>query len=50
MTTEKRSFGHRESEKPPDTVGAVYGALACVCYGYEAILERWVSRMLAVII
>ncbi|KAJ5118285.1 hypothetical protein N7448_009998 [Penicillium atrosanguineum] len=28
-----------------DTVGAVYGALAGVYYGYEAIPERWVSRM-----
>lgn len=28
-----------------DTAGAVYGALAGVYYGYEAIPEKWISRM-----
>jgi ADP-ribosylglycohydrolase len=28
-----------------DTVGAVYGALAGVFYGYEAIPERWILGM-----
>lgn len=28
-----------------DTAGAVYGALAGVYYGYEAIPENWISRM-----
>lgn len=28
-----------------DTVGAVYGALAGVYYGFESIPEKWTSRM-----